>query len=187
MQGLDEDDTIGAPRKGASVLNTFPAQDRHGQKTLGGTQVSRREALRLVSRSNQLHHRPRNGAYDAVSHYHVLDALMRVTPGQSFRTRDLLGQLTNKISWDAATVGRIINDIAESLADAYGFTVIGQNRRFDGMWFDMSGHPEARVALRRLLEDLALIAETELEDEAKGIFAKRLRSPMERCPSVRLG
>jgi hypothetical protein len=168
------------------MLKTFPINDRHGQKTLGGTQVPKREILRLGHRSAKMHHRPRNGAYDAVTHYHVLDGLMRVVPGQTFRTRELIGDLTEEISWDAATVGRVINDIAETLFDAYDFKVIAQNRRFDGMWFDVSGHPEARAAMKRLLEDLASLSEAQLEEEAKGKFAKRISSPMEHCPSVML-
>ena len=136
-----------------------------------------------------MHHLPRNGAYDAVTHYHVLDALMRVKPGQTFRSRELIADELRPnvpISWDATTVGRVINDMGQALQDAYDMKIISPNRRFDGLWFDVSGKDVARVAMERLLEDLAILAEAELAEEAKGKFAKRLSSPMERCPSVSL-
>lgn len=197
MQGLDEagerDENMRVenhPEGGNPMsLTTFPKEDPHGEHELTARNMAKRDKLKVASRRLHMHHLPRNGAYDAVTHYHVLDALMRVKPGQTFRSRELIADELRPnvpISWDATTVGRVINDISEALQDAYGFKVISPNRRFDGLWFDVSGHPEARAALQRLLEDLAKLSEEELSKERDGVYAKRLLSPMAKCPSVSL-
>lgn len=175
--------------RGPPMLQTFTASDPHGRKTNGGTETPKRTRQRIVHRRLNLHHKVRNGAYDTLTYYHVLETVMRVVPGQVFRTRDLvnlLKQEVSRMSWDTATVGRVLSDISEALNEVYGFKVIATHRRFDGMWFDTSSAPAGRAAMERLLEDLAVLAETVLNQEDEGIFAKRLHSPLENCPSLKV-
>ena len=169
------------------MLKTFDRTDPHGTRKFTPVAMPRRERERLTRRRLHMFHKQKNGAYDSVTYYHVLEMLMHIEPGEVFRTKEfikVLGGEVTGILWDAVTVGRIISDIAEALNEAYGFTIIGSNRRYDGMWFDVTAIDKGRIGMERLLEDLAKVAEAELKDEDRGVFIKRYQSPLEKCPSV---
>lgn len=195
MQGLDEsgerDENILVPShpEGGQMIQTWDRkEDPHGKQQLGHGVATKKEHWKIARRRATFLHKPRNGAYDTVTYYHVAEGLMRVRNGEVFRTRNFITDILSEIpmSWDAATVGRVINDISESLQDAYGFKIVAANRRFDGTWFDVTPDIQGRVALERLVEDLAKLVEAELAEEEHGKFAKRMASPLLKCPSVSL-
>jgi hypothetical protein len=169
-------------------MEFFNENDLHGNRSTGTTTIlGTNRSRRIRTAQKNLRHRARNGIYDPVTHYHLLDVLMQMKPGQIFRTTHLLPNLRlmkPEIIWDPVTVGRIITDMADALFDANGWKAIGATRRHDGMWFDVSSNSEARAVMWNLLEDLNRVAAEEIEAESRGEFAKRLASPMERCPSV---
>jgi hypothetical protein len=169
-------------------MDFYPSHNTHDRLTHTGV-ISTQDVRRLKSARKNLRHLTRNGVYDPITHFHVLDNLLDIAGGDSFRTRDLLPYLRVRapnLVWDAVTVGRVITDMAEALHDALGYKAIGVTRRFDGMWFDMSGNTEARFAMEHLLEDLRRLSVEEMQQEAEGHFPKRMSSPMERCPTVML-
>lgn len=151
--------------------------------------VPTQKVRKIQGARKRLFHQTRNGVNDPVTFFHVLDTLMDTRPGQVWRTNHFMKYLRERvpsISWDPVTVGRVLNDMAESLSDAYGFKAIGTTRRFDGIWYDVSSEPEARAALERLLEDLLILSEQELEQEHAGKVLSRQSSPMGSCPSLAL-
>lgn len=160
----------------------------YGRQTIDGMRsVTTRRARRAASLNAKLYHRAKNGVYDPITYYHVLDALARLDSGQFFRTAELLNHLRvvkPQIVWDATSLGRIITDMAEALHEAHGFTPIGYTKRWNGMTYDIIDHPKARSAILMLLDDLSILAEQTVAEELQGNYAKRLRSPLERCPSV---
>lgn len=175
--------TLAAPHDGA---------DMYGRMTIAGmrTPVTSRRVRKIAQQNTQFIHRAKNGVYDPITFYHVVDTLLRLESGQEFRTSELLSHLTvtkPQIAWDATVVGRVMTDIAESLEEAYGWTPIGYVKRWNGMTYDVLSGAEPRMALYRLLEDLTLLCEETVEQESRGIFEKRLNSPLNRCPSVAIG
>lgn len=168
---------------------TLDGPDIYGRLSIEGVRndVHARRVRKVATYDRRFVHRPKNGVYDPISYYHVLDILMRVQPGQEFRATEFLQTLRtqkDQMSWDAVSVGRILNDIAESTFEAHGFTVLHATRRWDGLTFDVSGHPLARKALFNLLEDLVKLCEETVQKELLGIIEKRLNSPLMQCPSV---
>ena len=166
----------------------YGPQELHGKGVLRDTVLRLGRERKIRSNRKTMYHRSRNGVYDPVTYYHLLDRLLDVRPGTIFRSVEFARELNYRIpdiSWDPVTVGRIITDIAETLSEANGYIAIGANRRFDGMIFDVSGHPDARAAMENLLDDLEKVALKELEDERDNKpMPKRLRSPLSFCPSV---
>lgn len=150
-------------------------------------QVTARRAREAASLHAGLYHLSKNGVYDPITYYHVMDVICRIDSGIEFRSGELvalLHQAKPDIWWDTTTVGRVVTDIAEVLNEAYGWTPIGYVRRWNGMTYDIIADPKARVALYRLLEDLKVLAREVLAEERKGIFTPRLNSPLNKCPSV---
>lgn len=154
-----------------------------GVRTLAGP----RKLKRCQWANNNFLHRAKNGVYDPISYYHVLDEIMQLTPYQDFRTVDLIYRLDEtkpQLIWDAVSVGRILTDIVENLHDAYDAWPIAMGRRWNGMTYAVSGLPESRVMLHRLHDDLYALCEETLKEESRGVFTKRTASPLNRCPSV---
>ena len=170
------------------MVRTYADSNIHGRSNVPQLLTTHR-VRRIRSARKNLVHITKNGAYDPLTYFHVLDMLLDILPGETFRTRDLLpmlGERQKAFAWDAVTVGRVVSDMAETLSDSLGYKAIATNRRFDGLWFDISVHEEARAAMERLLEDLEILAREEIEQEVLGKPSKRLASPLERCPSVAL-
>lgn len=169
-------------------MNFYGESDLHGRSHTPAL-ISQRQERRIKGARKNLFHRSRNGVLDPITFYHVLDTLLDVLPGQVFRTPHLIEELNKRvpmISWDSVTVGRVINDLAESVNEAAGGKAIAVSRHYDGLWYDISPDPELRTLMEKLLEDLLLLSEKELQEEARGIVQKRIQSPMEFCPSVKL-
>lgn len=164
-------------------------ENAYGRLTIEGmrSRITARKLRSSTWANNNLVHRTKNGVYDPVTYYHLLDLLLQIDPGQDFRTSDLMPILQSmkpQLIWDATTVGRVMTDLAEGLHESYGRAIIGYVKRWNGMTYDMSGHPENRIALHRLHDDLFKLAEKSIDAETSGIFEKRMDSPLNKCPSV---
>jgi hypothetical protein len=171
------------------LRTTLSGENAYGRLTIEGirSRVTARKLRSMSWANNNLVHRTKNGVYDPITYYHLLDFLMQVDPGQDFRTSDimlLLPAAKPQLIWDGTTVGRVLTDLAETLYEANERAVIGFVKRWNGMTYDMSGHPENRIILHRLHEDLFVLAKRVVEQEANGVFEKRIDSPLNRCPSI---
>jgi hypothetical protein len=160
-----------------------------GRRTITGMEpyVTNAMMRRHASQEMTIAHRPRNGINDPVTFYHIIDALLQVQPGVLFRTVDLmkfLNEYKTQLSWDATTVGRVVTDIALSLHESYGRKPIDYVRRWNGMTYMVQEHPEFRVMVTRLWEDMAKVALEWVEAEGNGEQPQRLHSPLTSCPSM---
>lgn len=133
-------------------------------------------------------HRPKNGIYDPITYYHVVDYLANVRRDVAFRSSHLVAALRihkPQFVWDATTVGRIMNDLAETLNEVYDpVQVIRVQQTFDGRIYVVSAHTIAHVALVRLVKDLRDNARKVVAAELAGTAVKRVQSPLNNCPSV---
>ncbi len=132
--------------------NSFRAKDIHGRETIPGgrAMVSTRRVREINHGRSHFIHRMKNGIYDPITFYHVLDALLDLVPGQMFRTADLIEHLRatrKQIVWDSTTVGRVITDMAESLSEANRSNPIEWARRWNGQNYQISAAPEDRKAM----------------------------------------
>lgn len=166
----------------------WPYERTHGIGKIETPNLNKNLERNIKAARLNLYHQHRNGVYDPVTYYHVLDGLMQIVPGTIFRSKDFVAELNDKcpmMSWDPTTVGRVISDIAEATFNAYEWKLIGLNRKANGMSFDISGHPEARVILENLLTDLRRLSEAVIEEERfQQKPAKRWRSPLDECATV---
>lgn len=171
-----------------SIATPHDGPDLYGRLTNERMRrITARRARRATRNNIHFIHRAKNGIYDPLTYYHLLDALCRIGSGQEFRTAELLAHLKlvkPQLVWDGTVVGRVMSDLAESLHEAHGFTPIGYVKRWNGMTYDIIDHPSARDAMVRLLEDLEVLCEEHIAAELRGEDIKRLRSPLERCASV---
>lgn len=169
--------------------NSFRKDDIHGRATLPGARdlVSTRRHREITHSRKTFIHRTKNGVYDPLTFYHVLDALLDLRPGEMFRAADFVNFLKNtrpQMVWDTTTIGRVITDMAESLNAANARAPIEAVRRWNGMTYLVSREPEDRAAMENLLDDLRIVSQEQLDEELKGNFPKRIDSPLRRCPSV---
>jgi len=172
------------------VLNATGVEENlYGRQETPGlrSEVTARRIRKASHAEVEFLHRTKNGIYDPITFYHLLDALMRLEPNSEFRTADLVIHLQTakrQLVWDSVTVGRVLNDIAESLHDAYGAVPISAVRRWNGMYYVVHGGLEFKVMQLRLLDDLYRLCEEMLANELAGLTIKRTVSPLVRCPSV---
>lgn len=167
----------------------FRPDNMHGRRTIPGAMamVSTNRHRTITRDRKTFIHRAKNGVYDPITFYHVLDALLDLKPDAMFRAVDFVRYLREsrqQLVWDSTTVGRVLTDIAESLSEANGRAPIDATRRWNGMTYSISAEPEDRMAMENLLDDLRGLCEAELAAELNGEFPKRTQSPMVRCPSV---
>lgn len=170
-------------------LQSFRESDLHGRSSIPGATsiVSARRSREIRANRKSLVHRVKNGVYDPLTYYHILDALLDLQPRMLFRTTEFvpfLAETRTQLVWDATTVGRVINDIAESLTEANARKPIENTRRWNGMNYIMSDEREDRAAMENLLEDLAELCRQDILQELTGAFPKRMESPLNRCPSI---
>jgi hypothetical protein len=148
--------------------------------------IPTRSLRRFKQNRKVLFHRVKNGVYDPITFYHVVDGLLQLRAWRPFKSADLATYLRERapnIVWDNVTVGRILSDIEESFA-ALEKQVIRKNRKWDGVTYEVSDHAEHRQALVDLLEDLNDLATQEMEAESTEGRPKRTESPLVRCPSL---
>lgn len=172
-----------------SPVAAFPADNPYGKLTIPGMKAlaSERRLRRVAHGRKEFFHRTKNGVYDPLTYFHILDALLELVPGRLFRTAEFVDYLDDtrpQLVWDTTTVGRVINDLAETFEEANKTAAIDSARRWNGMIYAVSDQPEHRAAMIALLDDLYRLCETLIAAEAAGEAPKRLNSPLLQCPSV---
>ena len=165
---------------------TTPTQPRkphdiHGRKSIPGVSeiLTDKQAKAIIRNRTTLAPKPKNGLTDPFTYYHVLDAILDLFPGNLVSTWDIVQQLQDRpILFNVSTVGRVINDMAESLNLVNGQQSIFSIRHWDGISYWTKPTLESRVAMEKLLEDLELLCVQGAE--------KSIDSPLRRCPSVQM-
>lgn len=158
-----------------------------GRTEITGQTVATRNLRRYKHNRKALFHRVKNGIYDPITFYHIVDALMQLKAWTPFRANEFvatLGLRAPNIVWDSVSVGRILNDISESF-DAQDKRVIRRIKRWNGVTYEVSDHLNHRAALFDLLEDLEDLSKREMNTEAQTGRSKRVESPLLHCPSLR--
>lgn len=143
--------------------------------------VSNQFLRRAKSSRKGLFRRNKNGIYDPVTFYHVIDGLLQIKGWHNFQSGEFAAYLRRHqpaILWDAVTVGRVLADIAESLEEQNPL-ILRRIRKWNGMTYEVSDHKEHRETLMRLMEGMRDLAEQDIaREEADGDFLKRIESPM---------
>lgn len=145
-----------------------------------------RRLRRLAHGRKEFFHRTKNGVYDPITYFHVVDGLLNFDQ-QPFHTRDFVAYLRQtrlQLVWDVTSVGRILNDIAEQLEEANGAKYFTATRRYDGTIYAVQETLEAKAAIWALLEDLYILSENMVKLEVEGQMPPRLNSPLNQCPSL---
>lgn len=148
--------------------------------------MGERRLRRIAHGRKEFYHRAKNGIYDPMTYFHVVDALITQGP-ETFRTRDFVYRLSEncpQLAWDTTTVGRVLNDIAETLFEANGRHYLSTARRWNGMIYMVEPTPEGHAALVHLLDDLIEACKQLVELEKAGQAPQRINSPLLQCPSV---
>ena len=171
---------------------TFSEEDPHG--TVENPEwrpiYTERRKRRMAHRRINLIHRVKNGVYDPLTYYHLIDFLMTVVPDQWYRAVDLTEYLNGyrpAFVWDTTTVGRILNDLVDTfleMDDRLRFNPILRKRAWNGTHYAMTDFPEARTLMMGLLEDLGRLSEEYLTAEASEGAPKRLDSPLRQTPTT---
>ena len=172
-----------------SALTTFGPEDQYGRVSIEGMRslAGERRLRRIAHGRKEFFHRTKNGVYDPITYFHLIDALLEVTPGLIFRTADLTQHLNEthpQLVWDTTSVGRVISDIAETLEEVNGSRAIEFARRWNGMIYSVTADAEGRQALMNLMDDLYVLCEEMIQQEKNAHPPKRTDSPLLRCPSV---
>lgn len=174
---------MNTPTARPAVEKVIRANRRHLRSLVG-----ERRLRRITNGRKEYYHRSKNGIYDPITYFHIVDVLSGLS-GDTFRTREFIELLASgrtRLVWDATTVGRVLNDIAESLEAANGRPYISSSRRWNGMVYMVDQGPEAKAALLNLLDDLIILCDQLIELEEAGKAPPRLNSPLLSCPSVAL-
>ena len=171
---------------------TVSGPDRFGRQIAAFTTIiTTPRVRRWVSGQRRYFHRPRNGAHDPMTQFHVLMAIMDLKPDERFTARELTLKLqisNDYFSWDAVTVGRILMDFIGAIELAYGTDTksrpIIATRRWNGNGYYISSIPETREILARLADDLCDACDDVITEEARGRRVSRLSSPLGSLPSL---
>lgn len=175
-------------------METYPPSDPYGRLEIAGMRSALPERIQRKMAHGKIAflHRTPNGIHDPFTHYHIVDALLRVKPDVLWKTNEFVEFLRQgypQLSWDVTTVGRVVSDIAESLDQARPATIhrpVNVSRRWNGNHFSTSPTLESRIMLLRLMDDLYVLCEETLRLEYAGVRKGRLNTPMMDCPSVTL-
>jgi len=135
-------------------------------------------------------YRTSNRLNDPLTYFLIVRWLLQIQPWEPFNSKSLahaLNQYETAFSWDAVTVGRILNDLIESAEmanEGEEFQPIRVTRRSTGHRYETSHHPAARAVLANLLDDLVMLGNRAVEDDRAGIEWNRQNSILARCPSL---
>ncbi|HSE46745.1 MAG TPA: hypothetical protein VLA89_15595 [Gemmatimonadales bacterium] len=177
-------------RRRDSGIQMFLGTNQYGRQSIPGSAplISDRTVRRLRHGSTAFRHPARNGVYDPVTYYHIVEALLSVKPEIPFKSAEFTDWLNRErdfMSWDATSVGRILNDIHDNLVDLLGdesaFIVF---RDWSAKYYETVSNPKGRAALLRLADDLARLAKEVVDQERAGPAVKRTESPLLHCPSI---
>jgi hypothetical protein len=171
----------------------FVRADKFGRKTIAGAAewLTARRQRRITHGLMAYRHRVKNGFQDPFSFWHVVHALLNIRPDEEFGAKQLADFLNKNYPafiWDAVTVGRILNDIIESVEMVNGMALDMQpliyRRTSYGNFYQTTNQTPANAVLRNLLDDLELLCDKLVTQEQQGITPLRLGSPLMACPSV---
>jgi hypothetical protein len=178
-------------RRRASGIRSLRANDLYGKATFAGSAelVTDRRVRRITRGRNAFEHRAKNGINDPYTFFHLVENLLCIEPGFPFKASQFTTWLNEQdapISWDAVTVGRVLNDILDNIADitAEGKLPFSRLRDHSGVYYEIETSIQGRAILFRLLDDLYVICEEMRKDELAGEFSRRQDSPLLRCPSL---
>lgn len=166
--------------------------DGYGRRSVPGAaaMVTERRTRRWSQTRRVAFHRVKNGIYDPYTFFHVVEELASLKPNQPFTSAEFAEYLNDNreyLYWDPVTVGRVLNDLRENFEEANRgerMQPIVAQRYWDGMFYEVTDHPEARAALLNLLDDLNDASQNLYEQEADGKAPARLTSPLASCPSL---
>jgi hypothetical protein len=173
-------------------ISQFTKADPHGRQTLPDTHglLAERRVRKWAASRGNIQHRVKNGVYDPISFFHLVDALASIQLNQRFtagQLADHLNKAKTTFTWDAVTVGRILNDIVESCEEANpgrDHQPLEVFRTWAGREYMLTSFIPARAVLFNLLDDLAILGERTVEQEAKGKYSPKTTSPLAWCPSL---
>lgn len=146
--------------------------------------LSERRLRRWSKARHRLYHRPKNGAHDPISFFHLTEELLHIHPGTPFTAANLaeyLNKVRTQLLWDPVVVGRILNDLIESWNEANPVPEaqpLAQSRHWSGRRYTTAAHPEARAVLAATIDDLARRGEAYRDTIDAGLIVKRLTSPL---------
>lgn len=175
----------------AGVVPLAPA-DKYGRLTVAGAKsaVTESKMRRWASARNRFYHRTKNGLYDPFTYFHLIEGLMHTKPWQPFSSRSLADHLNRsrpEFLWDPVTVGRILNDIQESINESNPgeeHAALRVMKASSGSLYMVTDYPAARTLMYALLDDLAALGGKVADLESEGKYSPRLVSPLVSCPSV---
>ncbi len=158
-------------------MNTYTAADIHGRRTIAGaSEIVSTSRVKAIRESTALAPKVKNSYTDPFTYYHIVDELLNLVPGQLFKAKEFADHLADRpLVWDAITVGRVINDVNESVTMANGRPAIDTARWWDGMRYATRSDIETRAAMENLLDDLRELCLTGEADQF---------SPLRRCSSL---
>lgn len=135
----------------------------------GAAQHISQRQLRKFRSEGHWYYKTRNGIWDPLTCMHIVDALMNVVPGVSFTSNTLVALLERRVesfAWDAVTVGRILNELADGLTDVLDegdlpFWVSG--RKVNGRHYTVTETSAGWRVLHALRNELAMEARNYVE------------------------
>lgn len=141
--------------------------------------------LRAIRRNNKnFYRRPKNGLYDPMTYYHVVDILCQLPYHDDFDATSLteiLNMHKKQFEWDSRTVGRILSDLHESLqfASPPGQEPIRKVNHSRHIWYTIQRFPHTAVMLVDTLMDLAVLVESKEHRYSYDWMKKAAASPLE--------
>jgi hypothetical protein len=179
-------------RRRESGINILRGTDIYGRISMAGSAplITERQLRKITTGKNRLVHRAKNGINDPYTFFHLVEALLGVAPFQPFTAAQLVRYLNAErpsMTWDAVTVGRVLNDIRDNLVEANPneqFQPISMLRDWSGVYYETVDYAPARAVLFRLINDLLAVCAEVQEAEASGEIARRTQSPLLACPSI---
>ncbi|MEA2723033.1 MAG: hypothetical protein QOH59_804 [Gemmatimonadales bacterium] len=173
-------------------LIPLTTSDTYGRRTLAGVAelLTPRRLRKWASARNSFYHQVKNGIFDPLTMFHLVEELANTQPNEFFTAAELAEHLNRTklmLRWDAVTVGRILNDLIESWREANPDRVaqpLVELRRSTGREYMTTSYPYAREVLLRLIDDLVVLGRAEKDREGKGEPSPRLTSPLASCRSL---
>jgi hypothetical protein len=151
---------------------------------LGVRQISRWEASTHWAYSTP------NGCYDPLTYLFVLDTVINIDADIELRANKLAEYLSRqpyRMTWDAVTVGKVLNDLREAFEDVLGAKsgLLERGRDWNGAFYRIHRNPATAKVAQALREDLYRLAAAEIDLRKAGKRSSLLASPLLECASVR--
>ena len=160
--------------------------DPYGKAVIEGRTglFTERRIRKLRQRNKNLVRVPKNGLYDPMCYYHLMDILCQTRHFEEFDAKELT-EILNKhkpmFRWDVRTVGRIISDIWESLemASPAGQCPIRRVNHSNHIYYSIQRYGHTDTMLLDTLLDLGDLCETTDPEKSYEEIRHAWRSPLE--------